>query len=122
MFRLGITAPPQAGVTKLVEAEIALGALSLDLDELDQLLARALHELAMEVAMCAPPFCEVLSHSRGAHSVECLFGSPDIIGRQRWNGECHGEGLEQDSGRVDEFEVARIEARDARSLVRLGGD
>src|SRR6266851_5774144 len=76
----------------------------------------------MEVAMCAPPLCEVLSQSRGAHSVERLFGSLDVVGRQRGNCECHGEGLEQDSCRVDEFEVARIEARDTCSLVRLAVD
>src|SRR5258707_4614017 len=106
MFRLGITAPPHPRITKLVEAEIALGSLSLDLDKLDQLLACALHQRAMEVAMCTLPFCEVLPHSRCAHSVQCFFGGPDTVVRQRGNGECHGEGLEQNSGRVDEFEVS----------------
>src|SRR6266851_5291774 len=105
MFRLSITAPPQLGVTKLVEAKIALGSVGLDLDELDKLIARALHELPMKVLMRAPPLCEVLSHNRGAHAPERLFSNLDVTGCQRRNRERHSEGLEQDPGRVDEFEV-----------------
>src|SRR5258707_14250332 len=118
MFRLGITAPPHPRITKLVEAEIALGSLSLDLDKLDQLLACALHQRAMEIAMCTLPFCEVLQHSRCAHSVQYFIGGPHTVVRYRGHSDCHGEGLKRNSRRADDFEWSEIQTIHAYSLNR----
>src|SRR5258708_37315817 len=62
---------------------------------------------------------KVLMLGRPPHPVEGLLGDMDVVLHQRRTGEGHREGLEEDTGRVDIFEVARAESGHVDAVVGL---
>ena len=122
MLRFGVAAPPRPGVTELIEAKIALRSLCEVLDLLNELITCAPNKYAMELAVSTPPFGEVFMLGGAPHAFKRLLSGPYVVIRQHRNRKSGGERFRQNSGRIDEFEIARIEALDAWTLVGLGVD